>query len=139
MQDELSGLALFIPNYDLDVANHLVKGCDVWVNTPDYGKEACGTSGMKALANGVLNFTIKDGWVGEADWDDMGWIIDHNNPSQDLYSKLESEIVNSYYDRDDHGLPTKWIAMMRKSIETAKQFSAERMFDQYYDRLYCTK
>jgi len=139
MQNELSGSALFIPNYDLDVANHLVKGCDVWLNTPDYGKEACGTSGMKAIANGCLNLTIKDGWVGEADWDGMGWIIDHTIPSQDLYSKLESEIVNSYYDRDDQGLPKGWISMMRKSIETAKQFSAKRMFDQYYDLLYCTK
>lgn len=139
MQNELSGSALFIPNYDLDVANHLVKGCDLWVNTPEYGKEACGTSGMKAIANGVLNFTIKDGWVGEADWDGMGWIIDHTNPSQDLYSKLESEIVNTYYDRDEQGLPVAWISMMRKSIETAKNFSAERMFDQYLDLLYCKK
>lgn len=137
MQNELSGSALFIPNYDLDVANHLVKGCDIWLNTPEYGKEACGTSGMKAIANGVLNFTIKDGWVGEADWDSMGWLIDHQNPSQDLYSKLESEIVNLYYDRDGQDIPVKWVKMMRKSIETSKQFSAQRMFDQYLDLLYC--
>jgi starch phosphorylase len=137
MQNELSGSALFIPNYDLDVANHMVKGCDIWLNTPDYGKEACGTSGMKAIANGVLNFTIQDGWVGEADWDNMGWVIDHHSPSQDLYSKLESEIVNLYYDRDDQGIPVKWVQMMRNSIETSKQFSAERMFDQYLNLLYC--
>ncbi|MDH5533679.1 MAG: alpha-glucan family phosphorylase [Candidatus Pacebacteria bacterium] len=137
MQNELSGSALFLANYDLDVANHMVKGCDVWVNTPEFGKEACGTSGMKAIANGVLNLTVEDGWVGEANWDNMGWLIDHENPSQDLYSKLESEIVGTYYDRNDQGLPIKWISMMRKSIETAKEFSAQRMFDQYYDLLYC--
>jgi starch phosphorylase len=136
MQNELSGSALFIPNYDLDVARHLVKGCDIWLNTPEYGKEACGTSGMKALANGVLNVTIQDGWVGEADWDAMGWIIDHTNPSQDLYSKLESEIVNTYFERNEHDVPEKWIAMMRKSIQTAKDFSAERMLNQYYQQLY---
>lgn len=137
MQNELNGSALFLPNYDLDVANHLVKGCDLWINTPEYGKEACGTSGMKAIANGVLNLTVKDGWVGEADWDGMGWLIDHTNPSQDLYSKLESEIVTTYYKRDQQGLPVEWISMMRKSIETAKQFSAERMFQEYMDLLYC--
>lgn len=136
MQNELSGSALFIPNYDLDVANHLVKGCDVWLNTPERGKEACGTSGMKALSNGVLNCTIEDGWVGEVDWSGMGWLIDHNNPSQDLYSKLETKIIPTYFDRNDQGVPENWVEMMRQSIITSKQFSATRMLTEYQKYFY---
>lgn len=138
MQKELSGHALFISNYDLDVANHLVKGCDVWLNTPERGKEACGTSGMKALANGVLNLTIEDGWVGEANWQDMGWIIDHQQPSQDLYDKLENQLASLYYERNDQNLPEKWIAMMRQSIASSSQFSATRMLDEYQKYFYVT-
>lgn len=136
MQNELSGSALFIPNYDLDVANHLVKGCDVWLNTPERGKEACGTSGMKALSNGVLNCTVEDGWVGEVDWSGMGWIIDHNDPSQDLYSKLETQIIPTYFDQNDQGVPENWVEMMRQSIITSKQFSATRMLTEYQKYLY---
>ncbi len=138
MQNELSGSALFIPNYDLDVANHLVKGCDIWLNTPERGKEACGTSGMKALSNGVLNCTVEDGWVGEVDWENMGWLIDHNNPSQDLYSKLESQIISFYYQRDEQNVPSQWVKMMRKSIETSRQFSATRMLAEYQKYFYGT-
>lgn len=136
MQNELSGSALFIPNYDLDVANYLVKGCDVWLNTPERGKEACGTSGMKALSNGVLGCTVEDGWVGEVDWQGMGWLIDHNNPSQDLYEKIESQIIKLYFQRNAQDLPEQWVAMMRKSINTAQKFSATRMLAEYEQYFY---
>lgn len=136
MQNELAGSALFIPNYDLDVANYLVKGCDVWLNTPERGKEACGTSGMKALSNGVLNCTIEDGWVGEADWNGLGWLIDHTNPSQDLYSKLESQIIKLYFERNEQDVSIGWVNMMRKSIMTAQQFSATRMLNEYQKYFY---
>jgi glucan phosphorylase len=136
MSRELSGLALFIPNYDLDVAHHLIRGSDIWLNTPQYGKEASGTSGMKAISNGVLNLTVSDGWVPEADWNQMGWILNHNDLSNDLYTKLETEIAPLYYQRNSQNQPQDWIKMMRKSIHTAQQFSARRMVSEYRDNLY---
>jgi alpha-glucan phosphorylase-like protein len=74
-QNELSGNALFIPNYNVEIAKHLVQGSDVWLNTPIKGNEASGTSGMKAVSNGVLQCSVADGWVSEFNWDDVGWIL----------------------------------------------------------------
>ncbi|MDQ5951871.1 MAG: hypothetical protein QG639_1152, partial [Patescibacteria group bacterium] len=85
MQRELSGNALFIPNYNLGIAERLVKGSDVWLNTPQLGKEACGTSGMKASANGVLQCSIPDGWMAEVTVDDYGWALPPKDISLALY------------------------------------------------------
>jgi starch phosphorylase len=133
---ELAGNAIFIPNYNIALANHLVSGSDIWLNTPKGNLEACGTSGMKAIANGVLQCTVLDGWTFEVDWADKGWVLDPNNLVDSLYDKLEKEIVPLYYKRNQSGLPEEWIAKMRKSIETAKQFSAERMLDDYKKKMY---
>jgi glycogen phosphorylase len=136
MQNELSGQALFIPNYDLEVANYLVKGSDLWLNTPELGKEACGTSGMKAISNGVVNCTVADGWSAEVEWFGKGWTLDSERISEDLYQKLEHEIVPLYYQRSAHGVPEQWVQMMQASMTLSEQFSAARMLKEYREKLY---
>jgi glycogen phosphorylase len=133
---ELAGNAIFVPNYNISLANHLVSGSDIWLNTPKGNLEACGTSGMKAIANGVLQCTVLDGWTFEVDWEDKGWILDPNNLTASLYETLEKHIVPLYYERNENGLPDEWIKRMRKSIETAKKFSAERMLEDYRNKMY---
>jgi starch phosphorylase len=133
---ELSGHAIFIPNYNISLANHLVSGSDVWLNTPKGNLEACGTSGMKAISNGVLNCTVLDGWTYEVNWDGIGWVLDPNNIAFSFYEKLEKEITPLYYSRNETGIPDNWIDRMRKSIEVANQFSSEKMFSKYKKLLY---
>ena len=134
--EELSGGAIFVPNYNLSLANHLVSGSDVWLNTPKGNLEACGTSGMKAISNGVLNLTVLDGWTYEANWKDIGWTLDPKDISHDFYSKMETEIVPLFYNRKETGLPQGWIERMKRSVRLVKEFSAERMVDRYYEKLY---
>ncbi|OGM18275.1 hypothetical protein A2686_03685 [Candidatus Woesebacteria bacterium RIFCSPHIGHO2_01_FULL_38_10] len=133
---ELSGHAIFIPNYNISLANHLVSGSDLWLNTPKGNLEACGTSGMKAISNGVLNCTVLDGWTYEVDWQGVGWILDPEKVAESFYNILETEIVPLYYQRDQNNPPQGWIERMRQSIEVSKNFSAEKMFEEYKERLY---
>jgi glucan phosphorylase len=133
---ELSGHAIFIPNYNISLANHLVSGSDVWLNTPKGNLEACGTSGMKACANGVLNCTVLDGWTYEVDWKDAGWVIKPDSVAPDFYNLLEKEIAPLYYQRDAEGLPAEWINRMHRSIEISNNFTSEKMFEEYEKKLY---
>ncbi|OGM12708.1 hypothetical protein A3A76_04310 [Candidatus Woesebacteria bacterium RIFCSPLOWO2_01_FULL_39_23] len=133
---DLSGHAIFIPNYNVSLANHLTSGSDIWLNTPKGNLEACGTSGMKAIGNGVLNCTVLDGWTYEVNWDGIGWVMSPDNVADDFYKLLENEIAPLYYDRNAEGLPKLWIERMKKSIDTAKAFSAKRMFEEYVEKLY---
>jgi glycogen phosphorylase len=135
-QKELTGHALFVPNYNLDVARHLVKGSDVWLNTPELGKEASGTSGMKAISNGVLHCTTPDGWAAEVEWPALGWSLDPSDPANHLYRLLEGELPEAYYNRTPAGLPTTWLAKMRASLALSPKFSAERMVREYCQQLY---
>ena len=136
MSSTLAGNAIFVPNYNISLANHLTSGSDIWLNTPKGNLEASGTSGMKAISNGVLNCTVLDGWTYEADWTDTGWVLDTNNVAEDFYNKLEKEIVPLYYDRDKNGIPVKWIIRMRKSINLSKTFSTERVLSEYCKKIY---
>jgi starch phosphorylase len=136
MKGKLSGHALFVPNYDIELAQKLVSGSDVWLNTPKYGLEASGTSGMKACANGVINATVADGWANQVDWKDTGWVLDHDYISNSFYSTLENKISKTFYDRDKSGIPLKWTSMMRNSIILARDFSAEKMLEGYKEKLY---
>lgn len=135
MQRELSGNALFLPNYTIDVAQQLVRGSDLWLNTPQLGKEACGTSGMKSSANGVLQCSIPDGWLAEVNLEGTGWVLPPKNLAEELYKLLESDIVPLYYEREDN-IPQKWIERMKKSIELSNHFSAARMLKEYQEKLY---
>ncbi|MDA1079277.1 MAG: alpha-glucan family phosphorylase [bacterium] len=136
MQRELSGHALFVPDYNIALAQHLTRGSDVWLNTPEQGKEACGTSGIKALSNGVLQCTVADGWAAEVDWSGLGWELDSNEISQQIYSTLEEKIIPTYYERTNEEYPIKWVEMMQRSISAAEQFSAARMLREYQEKLY---
>lgn len=134
--NQLSGHAIFVPNYNISLANHMVSGSDIWLNTPKGNLEACGTSGMKAVGNGVLNCTVLDGWTYEVNWEGVGWTLDPQNVAQSFYRLLENEIAPLYYTRDENGTPKAWIQRMRKSIEISKQFSAERVLEEYKKQLY---
>ena len=135
MQNQLSGHALFVPNYNISIAQSLVKGSDLWLNTPVHGQEACGTSGMKALSNGVLQCTVPDGWAAEVDWTGKGWALTPNFTAENLYDLLEKEVIPRFFNRTD-GRPGEWLEMMQRSISLADQFSADRMLKEYQSNLY---
>jgi starch phosphorylase len=138
----------FVEDYDIEVARLLVQGADVWLNNPRRFLEASGTSGMKAGANGVLNLSVLDGWWDEGHRPSLGWAIPSgatmDSPTTDdaaeaeaLHRLLEREVVPAFYERDERGLPTRWLAMMRASIRhTATGFSARRMVLDYLSECY---
>ena len=145
------GRLVFLDDYDMNLARYLVQGVDVWLNTPRRPNEASGTSGEKAALNGVLNFSVLDGWWREGYNGRNGWAIgddidydDHDEQDRrdatSLYDTLENEIVPMYYlERSGDGLPVEWIARMKESMRTlAPQFSMRRMVKEYTDRLYKT-
>ena len=126
----------FVPNYNLEVARYLVRGSDVWLNTPIEGYEACGTSGMKAALNGVLQCSTNDGWVREVDWDQIGWILDSEHISESLYETIEKQIIPLFAKRETD-YPEEWVKRMIKSSKITKNgYSAERMLNDYYTQLY---
>ncbi len=139
---------IFLVDYDMGVAEHLVHGVDLWINTPRRPWEASGTSGMKVLANGGLNLSELDGWWAEAYAPDVGWALgdglEHDaDPAWDaieaerLYDLLENEIIPEFYDRDEQGIPRRWIARVRESMSClAPYFSTNRMMQDYLDRYY---
>jgi len=139
---------IFLEDYDIKVAKHLVQGVDVWMNTPRRLLEASGTSGMKAAMNGALNLSILDGWWDEAYTPDVGFSIGHgedyeNYDVQDtiesdlLYGALEKEIVPMFYDRDEKGLPRQWLRMMKNSIKIlGLEFNTHRMARDYVTAFY---
>jgi starch phosphorylase len=138
LSNELAGHALFIPNYNMDIGALLSRGSDLWLNMPVFGEEASGTSGMKAISNGVLQLTMPDGWAGEVDWEGIGWTLDTNpaKTAASLYYDLETEIIPLFYQRQEEDIPLEWIQMMRRSIELSGQYSAARMVNQYRELLY---
>lgn len=135
MKGPLSGHALFVHNYDIALAKELVSGSDIWMNTPEFGREASGTSGMKAISNGVLQATVADGWAAEVDWNGIGWVLDHTKLTESIYETLE-EAVPMYYERNSDGIPEQWISMMHKSILLSQKYSTERMLREYKKKLY---
>jgi starch phosphorylase len=140
--------AVFLSDYDLLVAEMLVQGADVWLNTPLRPWEACGTSGMKVLVNGGLNLSELDGWWSEAYSPDLGWALGDGNVHSDetawddteadaLYKHIELSIVPAFYDRDKNGIAGEWFALTRASMATlTPQFSANRMTREYVEMLY---
>jgi starch phosphorylase len=144
----VAGRAIFIPDYDLLLAEHLVQGVDLWINTPRRPWEASGTSGMKVLVNGGLNLSELDGWWAEAYTPEVGWPLgdgrEHgSDPAWDaaeaeaLYALLERDVVPAFYSRDAHGIPTAWIAKMRESMaRLTPRFSANRVVREYTEEHY---
>jgi starch phosphorylase len=139
---------VFLEDYDMDVAAHLVGGVDVWLNNPRRPMEASGTSGMKAAANGVLNLSVLDGWWDEAAREHLGWSIGNGEIYEDpgvqdqiessaLYDLLEHEIVPLFYDRGRDGLPRDWIRMMKEAMKgLCPVYNTTRMVAEYVERCY---
>ncbi len=138
----------FIEDYDINISRMMVQGGDVWLNTPRRPFEACGTSGMKAAANGVLNASILDGWWCDGYSEERGWKIGNGDDSTDqayqdtveghaLYNILENEVIPIYYDRKNGKPPLQWISMMKESMKMAMQdFCSHRMVMEYNERFY---
>ena len=147
-QPEFAGKIVFLEDYDMDMARHLVSGGDVWLNNPIRPHEASGTSGQKAGLNGLPNLSILDGWWAEA-WNGAnGWAIGTDREYQDeqtrddadaaaLYDTLEQRVVPLFFDRAATGIPHRWVAAMKEAIRTvAPQFSMRRMLKDYVNQLY---
>jgi starch phosphorylase len=146
---EGGGRLVFLEEYDMNLARYLIQGVDVWLNTPRRPNEASGTSGQKAAINGVLNFSVLDGWWREGYNGQNGWAIGKDidyekedqqdaNDAASLYDILEKEIIPLYYQlRSSDGLPGEWIARMKESIRTiGPMFGTRRMVTEYFDRMY---
>jgi len=145
---DMRSRVVFLSDYDVLMAEHLVQGVDVWVNTPRRPWEACGTSGMKVLVNGGLNLSELDGWWAEAYSPEVGWAIgdgqEHgDDPSWDaaeaeaLYGLLEREVVPEFYTRNEKGIPVGWVARMRESMaRLTPAFSTNRVVRQYTEEHY---
>jgi starch phosphorylase len=139
---------VFVEDYDIAVARALYQGCDVWLNNPRRPQEACGTSGMKAALNGALNLSVLDGWWDEWFDGENGWAIPSAESVADmgrrdeleasaLFEVLERHVVPMYYERDDAGVPRRWVRRVRHAITSlGPQVSASRMLRDYVERLY---
>lgn len=133
---DFNGQLVYVQDYNLDVAKHILSGIDVLLNTPIRGMEACGTSGMKASMNGVLQCTTLDGWTDEVDWKEKGWVLDETRTSESLYEKLSNEILPSFAQREG-GVPKTWVYYMRNTIDMAvKEYSAHRLLTQLEEMVY---
>lgn len=144
---------VFIEDYNLDIGKRLVSGSDIWLNTPRRPLEACGTSGMKALANGSLNLSVLDGWWDEAFTSEYGWALGHGEvyrdqkiqdeiESRDLYTLLENEVVPLFYQRGSDRIPRIWIDKMKAGLRgLVPIFNSHRMVQEYTSRFYspCSK
>src|SRR5688500_6610590 len=140
--------AVFLEDYDQEIARHLVQSVDVWLNVPRRPLEASGTSGEKVAMNGGLNLSILDGWWLEGYDGTNGFAIGSSvegaeaadvdrSDAESLYRIMEDEVVPLYYDRDDEGLPRKWLSLMKRSIVTlVPEFNSDRMVEEYARRIY---
>ena len=146
---EFLGKIIFLENYDMQLARRLVSGVDIWLNTPTRPLEASGTSGEKALMNGVVNFSVLDGWWLEGYREGAGWALTEkrtyqNQEHQDqldaatIYSILETEILPLYYARHKKGYSEGWIKVVKNSIaHIAPHYTMKRQLDDYYSKFYC--
>lgn len=143
---ELSRRVVFVEDYSIQVGREIIQGVDVWLNNPRRPEEACGTSGMKAGINGVLNLSILDGWFDEAYEESGGWAIgDRENYSDgqddmhasNIYSLLENEVVPMFYNQRERGVPAEWMPRMRMSLaKLSPRFNSGRMLRDYNEKLY---
>jgi starch phosphorylase len=145
---DLFGKVVFLENYDINIARHIVAGADVWLNTPRRPMEASGTSGMKTILHGGLQLSTMDGWWREAYDGQNGWKIgedehaanEHDQDEADavsLRNVMEKEVIPLFYDRGKDGIPHRWLKMVRRSIATlAPQFNTHRMLMEYTRNYY---
>ena len=148
MKPQFKGKIFVLENYNIGIARYLVSGVDVWLNNPRRPMEASGTSGQKASVNGVINFSVLDGWWAEGYDSKNGWTIGTNDEyssydiqddadSNSMYTTLENKIIPTYYDKASNGISEKWVRIMKNSIiSTGGRYSTSRMLCDYSDRLY---
>lgn len=147
-EPEFRGKIIFLENYNVEIAKMMVQGVDLWLNTPTRDQEASGTSGMKAAMNGVLNFSVLDGWWVEGYRPDAGWALPLERTYADqalqdeldaevLFNMLEYDIIPAYFERDDRGIPHRWTAYVRNIMaEVAPFFTTTRMLADYTNQYY---
>lgn len=134
LASDLKGVAVYLPRYKTTLSRMMTAGCDVWINTPVVGFEACGTSGMKAALNGVLPMSTRDGWVDEIEMLGVGWPLDDSDLTESMLDTLREKILPLYYERDENGVPSDWVAMMKNARELIlNEFSMTRVLKQYLD------
>jgi glycogen phosphorylase len=148
LDPEIRRRAVFVQDYDQEIARHLVQAVDVWLNVPRRPLEASGTSGEKVGLNGGLNLSVLDGWWLEGYDGRNGWAVGDLTVSESveemderdadsLYKVLENEVVPTFYERDESGIPRRWVAMMKHAIETlAPAFNSDRMVREYAREIY---
>lgn len=148
MKPQFKGKVFLLENYNIAMSKYLISGVDVWLNTPRRPMEASGTSGQKASVNGVINFSILDGWWAEGYNAKNGWKIgesleysDYESQdradSQSIYDTLENKIIPMYYEKDEDGISSRWMQTMKESIiSTGGKYSTSRMLTDYVDKLY---
>jgi phosphorylase/glycogen(starch) synthase len=146
--DQFVGKIIFVENYDISLAKRLISGVDVWLNNPTRPLEASGTSGEKAIMNGVLNLSVLDGWWAEGYTEGAGWALIEERTYHDqnlqnvldasmLYQIMEDEIAPLFYDKDKNGVPKKWVQYIKKNIaDIAPRFTMKRMIDDYINQYY---
>lgn len=142
------GKIIFLQNYDMELARRMVQGVDVWLNTPTRPLEASGTSGEKCVMNGVMQFSVLDGWWVEGYKEGAGWMLPMERTFADqhyqdeldaemIYNTIEEQIAPKYYDRDAHGIPHAWVASVKKCVaDIASNFTTNRMLIDYEERFY---
>lgn len=145
---QMAGRVAFIEDYDIDVARHLVSGADVWLNNPRRPLEASGTSGMKITIHGGLNVSIMDGWWREGFDGENGWSIGDDQTETDIVAQdeldftnlvhtLATSVIPEFFERDEHGIPRRWIKRIRNAMQTLlSQFSTDRMVAEYVQKYY---
>ena len=148
MMPQFKGKIFLLENYNIAMSRYLVSGVDVWLNNPRRPMEASGTSGQKASVNGVINFSVLDGWWAEGYTQNNGWTIGTNAEydsyeaqdiadSQSMYHTLEEKIIPTYYEKDKNGISAKWVGIMKNSIiTTGGNYSTARMLVDYTNNLY---
>ena len=148
MKPQFKGKIFLLENYNIEISRYLVSGVDVWLNNPRRPMEASGTSGQKASVNGVVNFSVLDGWWAEGYNQKNGWTIGTNKEyssyeeqdiadSESMYYTLENKIIPIYYDKDRNGISKTWMEYMKNSIiSTGGKYSTARMLVDYTSKLY---
>ncbi|MCX6334054.1 MAG: alpha-glucan family phosphorylase [Bacteroidia bacterium] len=145
---QFTGKVIFLENYDIELAKYLVRGVDIWLNTPTRPMEASGTSGEKAVMNGTIHFSVLDGWWVEGYRAYAGWALPKkrsftNQELQDdvdaetIYNMLEYEIIPAYYSFNDQGVPVEWVSLIKNTMtKIAPEFTMKRQLDDYYEKYY---
>ena len=143
LSDEFKGKIFFVEGYNIELANYLISGCDVWLNLPTPPLEASGTSGEKAAINGVLNLSVLDGWWAEGFNEKDGWGIQEKigiepiQAANKVYDILSDSVASVYYDKDESGISNVWLDMMKNSIcVCTPEYTTKRMLKEYWDKYY---